>query len=352
MSLETTRSYDSNKLTALARGQGWREWKIDSKSSSGRLHVGDTAGDAEDMLSFQKDSNRLQIYCSTNSLVFCLNHPKFGKTQILHRHASWEDLPCILQNPRQRVRIKKSVASSLSSEFYYCGSRKTKNQQWRQQISASRSKPTKRGSSTPVSPKYEMESDSARRWRTVAACTGLESRGEVILELGLFFQGCDQMLWDPDQLPQPTKVNESKRCALLSMLFEEAKLMYSDVQLLQRSEESQQTEEKGPEPLPCTMEEYLNSCQDGLPLESAQTTAMHHLQVKLRRFPTLVRTEVIAWCWERSFYGRDDHVMLATPNQKDMSTTMSTVVARAHENYGIMMYPKSWECSAIYGVFA
>jgi hypothetical protein len=56
--------------------------------------------EANKMISFKKDGNRINIYYSTMTVATCLKHPVQGKTQLFRRNVGQKLLTEIFNNPR------------------------------------------------------------------------------------------------------------------------------------------------------------------------------------------------------------------------------------------------------------
>jgi len=52
------------------------------------------------MLSFTKDFERINVYYTKMTVTSCLNHPKFGNTQLIRKNISMERLGELFKNPR------------------------------------------------------------------------------------------------------------------------------------------------------------------------------------------------------------------------------------------------------------
>lgn len=52
------------------------------------------------LLSFKRNSTRINIYYSRMTVATAISHPKFGKTQLFRKHVSLEELDKIFINPR------------------------------------------------------------------------------------------------------------------------------------------------------------------------------------------------------------------------------------------------------------
>jgi len=52
------------------------------------------------MISFLKNKDRINFYCTTGTVGTCIHHPKSGKTQLFRKGVSDEQLEKIFENPR------------------------------------------------------------------------------------------------------------------------------------------------------------------------------------------------------------------------------------------------------------
>ncbi len=77
--------WDIEKIRQIAAEQEWPE--IDHQENIC-------------MLSFKKDTTRVNVYYSTMTVGTCLNHPKKGKTQLYRRNVDEAELRKIMVNPR------------------------------------------------------------------------------------------------------------------------------------------------------------------------------------------------------------------------------------------------------------
>lgn len=77
-------------IREVAKQEGWTE--IDYQ-------------DANYMISFRKDTTRINVYYSTMTVGTCLNHPKQGKTQLFRRGVDRELLTKLMKNPRQHTGV-------------------------------------------------------------------------------------------------------------------------------------------------------------------------------------------------------------------------------------------------------
>lgn len=124
------------------------------------------------VVSFCKESVRINVYYTTRTVGTCLNHPARGKTQLFRREVSMDQLAQIFDNPR-----------SHTGKRYY--SRQNLRQQWRDAD----------GSDT---------SDMARRWLYVCAAAGLSSKQTHFDVLKRLMNKITAILWEPGQFPDTT----------------------------------------------------------------------------------------------------------------------------------------------------
>jgi len=64
------------------------------------------------MVSFLKDSIRINVYYTKMTVATCLNHPKKGKTQLFRKNVTIEELKLIFENPR--IHTKKGYYTKNS----------------------------------------------------------------------------------------------------------------------------------------------------------------------------------------------------------------------------------------------
>ena len=121
------------------------------------------------MISFRKESVRINVYYTTRTVGTCLNHPARGKTQLFRREVTMNQLAQIFENPR----------SHTGKGYYY---RQNVRQQWK----------TDDGSLT---------SDMARRWLYVCSSAGLSSKQAHLDILKRLMDKISAILWEPGELP-------------------------------------------------------------------------------------------------------------------------------------------------------
>ena len=268
--------------------------------------------DVSKVLGFRKETIRINVYYTTQTVGTCLNHPKRGKSQLFRRDVNWKQLENIFENPRRHT----------GKGYYH--HRKTQGQQW---------KCNNEENDT-------FECDSARRWRYVTMATDLEPREDMIREICSFCSRADALYWNPGDAPMLNKTRYScgSRAAMTAMLMGEAKRMYGDdIEIYSLNDITNRDEL---EALP-----YGNCCNMDAFLEEHRTD-LHHLQVKLRRFSKDVRTELILWFISRDHCGYH----LFQRDLEPIKTSTSDAVVQTHIEYGKMMYPKSWNFCNAHGV--
>jgi hypothetical protein len=262
----------------------------------------------------QSGSARINVYYTTGTVGTCLNHPKRGKTQLFRRETDMEQLDLVFQNPR-----------SHTGKGYY---RKTAQQLWK-------------------SDKHDFERDSARRWRFVAAASGLSTKSKELNDIAEFCSDCDDLYWDKGDPPDlfKTKFASGSRAALLAMVVDAAQELYSsklhiyqmtDVRAVKKGKMAEGNLEPVPVGSCCNVDEFLDT-------HSADVT---RLKNKLRRFPKRVRLEVIRWFVSRDVCG----ARLFDENYDEIMTKDSDRVDSAHHEYGELMYPKKAGLCPCHGV--
>lgn len=72
-------------IETTAKKYGWRfiKWQKDIK-----------------MISFKKDTSRINIYITKMTVATSVEHPKYGKAQLYRRNVSFDLLKKIFENPR------------------------------------------------------------------------------------------------------------------------------------------------------------------------------------------------------------------------------------------------------------
>jgi hypothetical protein len=121
------------------------------------------------LISFRKDSTRINVYYTTGTVGTCLNHPTRGKTQLFRRLVVEEDdLEAIFDNPRVHT-----------GTGYY---RKNSSQSWKNEQGA-------------------FMSDSARRWLYVCESTGIVTDEATLGNVAKCMNSVSTLLWEPKTLP-------------------------------------------------------------------------------------------------------------------------------------------------------
>jgi len=264
-------------------------------------------------------SIRINVYYSTCTVGTCLNHPSRGKTQLFRRNVNLEGLKRIFANPRTHT-----------GAGYY---RKNVLQQWK----------TQDGS---------YECDSARRWRFVAATSGLSTKEYEINEIAKFCSSYDALLWkrgDPPSLT-PDNLNGTEfscgaRSGLLRQLMIMAKGLtggtvhcckYSDLKKYESGDIRKGDIEQ---------EEVGLCCKEAGFLE-AYTQQLKHLSKLFSKFRKCVKIALLQW-----FVARDNcGFVLADADFKMLETEFDDEIDATHLDYAAMMYPKKHYLCKYHGV--
>jgi hypothetical protein len=134
------------------------------------------------VISFRKESARINVYYTTGTVGTCLNHPTRGKTQLFRRNISLNELEALFQNPR----------SHTGRGYYY---RQHLNQEWRTSHQDGSGK--------------KAVSDMARRWIYVALMADLTDNSKDLNSLELLMNRISQILWEPGSMPDLSETKYS-----------------------------------------------------------------------------------------------------------------------------------------------
>lgn len=274
------------------------------------------------VLCFRKNTNRINVYYTTRTVGTCLNHPKRGKSQLFRRNVTWEDMELIFENPRVHT----------GHGYYTKGSRKSKNQKWRE---------------VKDDGGRFFEYDSAKRWKYVALSTGLETRDEMLEDLANFFAECDALLWEEDEPPdvELTRFSCGSRSSLTDVCIEELETYYGPISLCSHEEVNEY--KNGKRMKKDLQMQNASRCYNSDSFLGEYESELYRLQARLHRFPKKLRTEMIIWIVERNMCGSS----LYTRDLERVATALSDAVAQAHTEYGEMMYPKGWNFCPKHGVY-
>ena len=96
------------KITEIAKAEGW------SLYTHNKITV---------MLSFKKNSERINVYYSKMTVATCVKHPKFGKTQLFRKNITIKQLEEIFKNPRTHTDKGYYTKNGIKAgkEFYLKG---------------------------------------------------------------------------------------------------------------------------------------------------------------------------------------------------------------------------------------
>jgi len=150
--------------------------------------------EASSLVSFRKDSVRINVYYTTQTVGTCLNHPTKGKTQLFRREVSMDRLEEIFNDPRTHT-----------GQGYY--TRRNLRQQWK------------------CSDDDSFVSDMARRWTYVCAAADLSRNPTHYDMIKRAMNKIDAILWEAGSLPDitETRYNCGSRCALEEAILEVAR---------------------------------------------------------------------------------------------------------------------------------
>jgi len=299
--------FSLKKVRALAKDNGYKEISCDEQSN---------------VISFRKESTRINVYYTTRTVGTCLNHPKRGKSQLFRRDVTVAQLEQLLRNPRTHT----------GKGYFH---RKTSGQQWK-----------KSGNPNGAN---EFEWDSARRWRFVCYATGIEPREDMIREVELFCAGWDSLYWEPGEVPRLKNIKHScgSTAALCGMMLEEAVRLCGDTPLGIYKVEDVNEYQDGEKDLGDIESKIIDQCCNKEDFLEQYAREVHRLRVKLRRFTHDLRIELIQWFIARDYCGYS----IYTNDMCHFQTRLSFAVNMAHLDYGKMMYSKKWNMCPAHGVY-
>jgi len=272
-------------VKVIAQSYGWKE--VDHNKNSR-------------MISFKKESTRINVYYTTGTVGTCLNHPKSGKTQLFRRDITINTLKDIFLNPRVHT-----------GGGYY--KRKNITQKWK------------------LEGKNVFLSDSARRWQYVAQTTGLMGIDSKDMKLVQdIVTEWESLYWDAGDQPdlERTKFSCGSRGGLLKMMYQVANSTCGcTVQCWSHNSDQLYAGESMP---------YNHKC-DNLAsfLQSHQADVMM-IKVMFNSLSRDVRIELMQWFMGRECVG----MHLADEQGEVIFTKWSLCVHYAHIDYGEIMYPK------------
>ena len=252
------------------------------------------------MLSFQKESIRINVYYTTGTVGTCLNHPRSGKTQLFRRNVSKSSLQAIFANPRVHT-----------GDGYY--KRKHITQKWK------------------LEGTNKFLSDSARRWQYVGESTGLSQIYpkdiKTVLEIVTEW---DSLYWDDGDVPDLQRTNFScgSHGGLMKMVYEVAYDMFGKFQCWNHSNNEYYVGRDIP---------YNHECDNLASFMQHHRRDVKKIRKKLESLNRDVRIELMQW-----YIGREACGMHLADMDGDVIVTMwSAVVPNAHIDYGKTMYPKN-----------
>jgi len=301
-------NYTADQIRDIAAGASSSLKEIDHNITS---HV----------ISFRCDSDgtRINVYYTTGTVGTCLNHPKKGKTQLFRRDVSMEQLEQLFIDPRAHT-----------GKGYY---RKHQSQYWK---------------SIDDNARVIYEVDSARRWRFVAAATGLSTNQSEIDRIAAFCLAWDSLYWDPGQEPivTETKFACGSRTAFENMVLDNAsKLMERPITGMslnemdevisgQRSYDDMEILTAGRNC--CNLSEFLE----------VHEIDIRRIRTQLTSFRKIIQIELMNW-----FFARDNCGYALFDDDTDILTTkFSYNVNWAHRDYAVFAYTKSSDLCPAHGV--
>lgn len=145
------------------------------------------------VISFCKESVRINVYYTTGTAGTCLHHPVRGKTQLFRRHVSVDQLEQIFRNPR----------SHTGKGYYY--TRQSPSQQWKGADGS-------------------LTSDMARRWLYVCSAAEHSVSATHLDVLKRLMNKMTEILWEPGDPPAlaTTRYACGSRCAVKDIAVEVA----------------------------------------------------------------------------------------------------------------------------------
>lgn len=234
------------------------------------------------VISFRKNSTRINVYYTAGTVGTCLNHPRKGKTQLFRREVSFEELESIFLNPRLHI-----------GKGYY---RKRASQWWK---------------NIDTDGKVHFEPDSARRWRFVLAASGLSTSSREIDRVANLCKKLDSFYWDEGTVPKMTNVKygcglKSAVDIMLRSVMNDAVAecgtisAYRGVEKFRSGEISRDKIEENHFGRCCNIDVILEAFSDDIDA----------LELKIRSFREDIRIELCQWILSRNqcgfyFYLRD-----------------------------------------------
>jgi len=261
------------------------------------------------LISFRRDTTRINVYYSTGTVGTCLNHPKKGKTQLFRRIVDLDRLELIFFDPR-----------SHTGQGYY-----RKN--------ASQMRKSRRESG-----EEKFEYDSARRWRFVASASGLSTKESEIERIAKFCNKWDSLYWDQGEPPSIMDVKFAcgSRSTLCNMVFEVAnELLGRPVRGLGWENAEEDNEVKA-----------SSECCNQVAFLQAHAADVEILKRQLQSFRDEVQIDLMQWFFSRDHCG----FVLFDSDLKKIETKHSDKVGYAHDDYAELMYTKKTNLCPCHGL--
>ena len=262
------------------------------------------------VISFRRQTTRINVYYTTGTVGTCLNHPSKGKTQLFRRNVTRLDaLERIFDNPRIHT-----------GDGYY--TRKNIAQQWKNEMT------------------NETLADSVRRWMFVGAATGIvqnDRERKVITDICTKW---DALTWNPGQDPHPkkTRYNCGSGGAMMLMMYEIMQETSGDFYVCSSHDVNDYHDGKRGEP-----EDQKGEGCCGLTCDKYQTFMENHtddLKQLQRQFMSLrkeLRIELVHWFLTRQ---RQDFYFTDMNFRPIAQTKYHHQLHFAHIEYGQTNYPK------------
>jgi len=247
------------------------------------------------VISFRKESVRINVYYTTRTVGTCLNHPARGKTQLFRREVPMDQLEQIFENPR----------SHTGKGYYY---RQNVRQQWK----------TDDGSFT---------SDMARRWLYVCSSAGLSQKSADLDILKRLMDKITAILWEPGVLPaiSYTRASCGSQSALEDVLLQVAQYDGATGYVDLNSDERELVSEPG-----CTSCAFYSVfCQD-----ESNRVGIEVVTNLLLQLPRKLRMQVCNWLLGLVRCGH------AFVKAKGFAFVEDDVCDQAHKEYSELAYPK------------
>jgi len=268
------------------------------------------------VISFRRDTTRINVYYSTGTVGTCLNHPVKGKTQLFRRNVGIDELEQIFFEPRTHT-----------GKGYY---RKHESQKWK--------------TICDNTGEAFFECDTARRWRYVTHASGLTHDESEIQDIVDWFEHWHSVCWGHNQAPDLKDMPFScgTGCGFTNMILATMREILGESIRGYRIDKDWKIADEDN----FKFEGNLNCAFLPFFLEEHEAD-ISELQNQLQTFRKDIQIEILLWVFSLFYCG---HALFTANDLKLVQTKHSKAVYTCHRDYGKLMYSKKTDLCLFHGV--